>query len=182
MSIKYYILEVVVIYCPQCNNEINKNDKFCSECGAEINKDVEIEKDFSEEWERCPRCGSNKVENTVDNIFGVFFGTIILGIIVFAALYLISLYTSITIFYVPPKLAAIGIGIMAVWQAIKFARQPEFKCKECGAAWNRKENHKNNDYNLKFLNEDDSFTKLLTTFLSLIVAFFVLFGILGAVL
>lgn len=40
MSIKYYILGVIVIYCSQCGNEVGENDKFCSNCGAELNKEA----------------------------------------------------------------------------------------------------------------------------------------------
>ena len=33
--------EMIIIFCPNCGNQINDNEKFCSKCGKAINPEDE---------------------------------------------------------------------------------------------------------------------------------------------
>ena len=145
-----------MLFCPGCGEEIkDENANFCQECGKKLDdnneedksifednkskevKETKIDKDFSQDWERCPRCGSEKTEK-----IGGFWATLTAGFGCGSTLIFLSLLVLWPLFF----LGLVIIVFSAIGGLINMGR-PDFKCKNCGAEWERdKSNSEDNDF------------------------------------
>ena len=124
------------MYCENCGNELEKNVNFCSECGAEINssnkdyKDSKVEAEKTdEEWEPCPRCGSNAVEPISKAAIAI-------------AMWVASFV--LTIFLPPIGIIGLGISLLASI-AFPFMNTTMLKCSDCNKSWKYPANEENEE-------------------------------------
>ena len=82
---------MIIIFCPNCGNQINDNEKFCSKCGNQIKQDSQ---DNNEQMKQSEKTISNNISQNVDTeknytkykYIGIFIAVILLlGLISFGA-------------------------------------------------------------------------------------------------
>ena len=54
---------MIIIFCPNCGNQINDNEKFCSKCGNQIKQDSQ---DNNEQMKQSEKTISNNISQNVD--------------------------------------------------------------------------------------------------------------------
>lgn len=82
---------MIIIFSPNCGNQINDNEKFCSKCGNQIKQDSQ---DNNEQMKQSEKTTSDNVSQNVDNeknytkykYIGIFIAVILLlGLVSFGA-------------------------------------------------------------------------------------------------
>lgn len=82
---------MIIIFCPNCGNQINDNEKFCSKCGNQIKQDSQ---DNNEQTKQSEKIISDNVSQNVDaqksytkyKYIGIFIAVILLlGLVSFGA-------------------------------------------------------------------------------------------------
>lgn len=82
---------MIIIFCPNCGNQINDNEKFCSKCGNQIKQDSQ---DNNEQMKQSEKTISNNISQNVDieknytkyKYIGIFIAVILLlGLVSFGA-------------------------------------------------------------------------------------------------
>lgn len=82
---------MIIIFCPNCGNQINDNEKFCSKCGNQIKQDSQ---DNNEQMKQSEKTTSDNVSQNVDTeknytkykYIGIFIAVILLlGLVSFGA-------------------------------------------------------------------------------------------------
>ncbi|WP_333792545.1 zinc-ribbon domain-containing protein, partial [Megamonas funiformis] len=82
---------MIIIFCPNCGNQINDNEKFCSKCGNQIKQDSQ---DNNEQMKQSEKTISNNISQNVDTeknytkykYIGIFIAVILLlGLVSFGA-------------------------------------------------------------------------------------------------
>lgn len=82
---------MIIIFCPNCGNQINDNEKFCSKCGNQIKQDSQ---DNNEQMKQSEKTISDNVSQNVDaqksytkyKYIGIFIAVILLlGLVSFGA-------------------------------------------------------------------------------------------------
>lgn len=82
---------MIIIFCPNCGNQINDNEKFCSKCGNQIKQDSQ---DNNEQMKQSEKTISNNISQNVDTeknytkykYIGIFIAVILLlGLVPFGA-------------------------------------------------------------------------------------------------
>ena len=82
---------MIIIFCPNCGNQINDNEKFCSKCGNQIKRDSQ---DNNEQMKQSEKTTSDNVSQNVDTeknytkykYIGIFIAVILLlGLVSFGA-------------------------------------------------------------------------------------------------
>lgn len=82
---------MIIIFCPNCGNQINDNEKFCSKCGNQIKRDSQ---DNNEQMKQSEKTTSDNVSQNVDTeknytkykYIGIFIAVILLlGLVPFGA-------------------------------------------------------------------------------------------------
>lgn len=76
---------MIIIFCPNCGNQINDNEKFCSKCGNQIKQDN------NEQMKQSEKTISDNVSQNVDaqksytkyKYIGIFIAVILLLGLVF---------------------------------------------------------------------------------------------------
>lgn len=74
---------MIIIFCPNCGNQINDNEKFCSKCGNQIKRDSQ---DNNEQMKQSEKTTSDNVSQNVDTeknytkykYIGIFIAVILL--------------------------------------------------------------------------------------------------------
>lgn len=82
---------MIIIFCPNCGNQINDNEKFCSKCGNQIKRDSQ---DNNGQMKQSEKTTSDNVSQNVDTeknytkykYIGIFIAVILLlGLVSFGA-------------------------------------------------------------------------------------------------
>ena len=82
---------MIIIFCPNCGNQINDNEKFCSKCGNQIKQ---YSQDNNEQMKQSEKTISNNISQNVDTeknytkykYIGIFIAVILLlGLVSFGA-------------------------------------------------------------------------------------------------
>lgn len=85
---------MIIIFCPNCGNQINDNEKFCSKCGNQIKRDSQDNQDNNEQMKQSEKTTSDNVSQNVDTeknytkykYIGIFIAVILLlGLVPFGA-------------------------------------------------------------------------------------------------
>lgn len=54
---------MIIIFCPNCGNQINDNEKFCSKCGNQIKQDSQ---DNNEQMKQSEKTTRDNISQNVD--------------------------------------------------------------------------------------------------------------------
>ena len=82
---------MIIIFCPNCGNQINDNEKFCSKCGNQIKQNSQ---DNNEQMKQSEKTTSDNISQNVDTeknytkykYIGIFIAVILLlGLVPFGA-------------------------------------------------------------------------------------------------
>lgn len=82
---------MIIIFCPNCGNQINDNEKFCSKCGNQIKQDSQDNNEQMKQSEKTTRDNINQNVDTEKNYtkykyIGIFIAVILLlGLVPFGA-------------------------------------------------------------------------------------------------
>ena len=82
---------MIIIFCPNCGNQINDNEKFCSKCGNQIKQDSQDNNEQMKQSEKTTRDNISQNVDTEKNYtkykyIGIFIAVILLlGLVPFGA-------------------------------------------------------------------------------------------------